>query len=268
MVMDKPKKKPLLISHRGAHKEAPENSCRAFEIALEDGVDGIETDVQLSSDGVPVLFHNATACHVTGDRKRISSYTCEQLQGLDIGKKGECIGIPTLSEALATFGGHTRLLIEIKSRKADRASGRSGELTDKVVAAIRCLPVGIRSAISILSFDPDVLSRASRAAPTQKCVLNTDGTGSWCVPVAELVRGSVVLDFLSAVCLEKKRLSARVVAWAHGRDLQVFTYCCNTRRQVERAVALGVDGIMSDKPGWLVGLFKPHAKGPVQSAKR
>lgn len=256
MVMDKPSKQPLLISHRGAHREAPENSCLAFERALEYGVDGIETDVQLSRDGVPVVFHNPTTYHVTGQRKRISAYTCEQLLAIDLGDEKTCVGIPTLAETLAVFGGRTRLFIEIKSRKPDRASGCSDELTDKVVAAIGCLPAGIRSTISILSFDPDVLERAKRAAPLLKCVLNTDGTGSWCVPVVDLVRGRTALDFLNTICLEKKKLSAQVVAWAHDRGLQVFTYCCNTRPQVERALTLGVDGIMSDKPGWLVGLFK------------
>lgn len=251
--------KPLLISHRGAYKEAPENSCQAFELALKYGVDGIETDVQLSSDGVPVLFHNPTACHVTGSRKRISSYTCEQLQALDLGENGACIEIPTLAETLTTFSRRTRLLIEIKSRKPDRVSGRSDELTDKVVATIAGLPNGIQSNIYILSFDPDVLIRAARSAPRLKYVLNTDGNGDWCVPVVDLMRGNAALDCLSVVCLEKKKLSSRAVAWAHAHDLDVFTYCCNTRSQVEQALALGVDGIMSDKPGWLVGLFKSHA---------
>jgi glycerophosphoryl diester phosphodiesterase len=251
--------RPLLISHRGAHKEAPENSCRAFEIALDYGVDGIETDVQLSSDGVPVLFHNPTAHHVTGSRKRVSSYSREQLQAIDLGEKGETIRIPTLTEALATFAKRTRLLIEIKSRKPDRTSGRSDALTDKVVAAITRLPSSIQADIYILSFDPDVLAQVNRKAPHLKCVLNTDGNGQWCVPVADLMRGAVVLDFLSVVCLEKKKLSAQVVTWAHAQGLDVFTYCCNTRAQLERALTLGVDGIMSDKPGWLVGLFKPRA---------
>ena len=251
-----PDHKPLLISHRGAHKEAPENSCEAFEIALAYGVDGIETDVQLSSDGVPVLFHNPTACHVTGSRKRISAYTCEQLQALDLGEEGACIGIPTLAETLTIFSRRTRLLIEIKSRKPDRVSGRSDELTDKVVATIACLPDGIQSNMYILSFDPDVLTRAARSAPHLKYVLNTDGNGDWCVPVADLMRGRGAMDFLSVVCLEKKKLSSRAVAWAHAQGLDVFTYCCNTRLQVERALALGVDGIMSDKPGWLVKTVK------------
>ncbi len=256
MSVDKPNKKPMLISHRGAHREAPENSCQAFEQALEYGVDGIETDVQLSSDGVPVLFHNPTTCHVTGQRKRISTYTCEQLQAIDLGDQTTCVGIPTLAEALAIFGGRTRLFIEIKSRKPDRASGCSDALTDKVVASIECLPGPIQSKISILSFDPDVLVRTYRAAPQLKCVLNTDGNGSWCVAHQDLMRSRVSLDFLRVVCLEKKSLSAGVVAWAHDRGMEIYTYCCNTRPQVERALALGVDGIMSDKPGWLVETVK------------
>ena len=256
MDADKAIKRPLLISHRGAHREAPENSCQAFERALEYGVDGIETDVQLTGDGVPVLFHNPTTSHVTGQRKRISAYTCEQLQAIDLGDGGGRIGIPTLTEALAVFARRTRLLIEIKSRKPDRISGRSGELTDKVVSVIEGLTGAIQSTISILSFDPEVLAQVNRLAPQLKCVLNTDGTGAWCLPVADLMRRNVRMDFLSAVCLEKKKLSEKVVAWAHDRGLQVFTYCCNTRPQVERALTLGVDGIMSDKPGWLVSIVR------------
>jgi len=255
-MMEITRKKPLLISHRGAHKEAPENSFRASELALAYGVDGIETDVQLSSDGVPVLFHNPTASHINGSRKRISSYTSEQLQTLNLGEKGGPIGIPTLAETLVSFSRRTRLLIEIKSRKPDQVSGRSDALTDKVVSAINRLPDTIQSNIYVLSFDPDVLIRTSRSAPQLKCVLNTDGTGDWCVPVADLIRGSVALDFLSVVCLERKKLSSQAIAWAHEHGLDVFAYCCNTRSQVERALTLGVDGIMSDKPGWLVGLVR------------
>jgi len=259
MLIDTPRKKTLLISHRGAHEEAPENSCEAFKIAVDHGVDGIETDVQLSRDGIPVLFHNPTAYHVSGSRKRISAYTYEQLQALDLRQKGPFVRIPTLADMLKRFSRRTRLLIEIKSRGPDRVSGRSAELTDKVVSAITCLPVGIQANIYILSFDPDVLARANQTAPQLQYVLNTDGSGAWCVPVATLMQGNPALDFLAAVCLEKKILSEEVIIWALKRGLKVFTYSCNTRPQVERALALGVDGIMSDKPGWLVGLFKPNA---------
>ncbi len=262
MVMDKPGKKPLLISHRGAHREAPENSCQGFELALGYGVDGIETDVQLSRDGVPVLIHDPTTCRVTGRRKRISAYTCDELQALDLGEDGACVGIPTLAEALEIFGSRTVLLIEIKSRKPDRISGRSRELTQKVVGQINCLPVTVRRKICLLSFDPDVLAQVNRIAPQLKCVLNTDGKGAWCVSVVDLLGGRIALDFLSAVCLETKHLSAQVVAWAHTRGMAVYTYCCNTRPQVERALALGVDGIMSDKPGWLVQFFQGRTQGP------
>jgi len=246
----------MLISHRGAHREAPENSRSGFEMALDYGVDGIETDVQLTRDGIPVLFHDATTYRVTGRRKRISAYTRDELKAFDLGRNGASEKIPTLAEALELFGNRTSLLIEIKSRKHDRLSGRSQALTDKVIAEIVPYSTGIREKIRVLSFDPDVLEQVNRAAPWLKCVLNTDGTGAWCVPAADLVRGRVALNFLSAVCLDKKDLSSQVVTWTHARGMEIFTYCCNTRPQVERALALGVDGIMSDRPGWLAGLFK------------
>jgi glycerophosphoryl diester phosphodiesterase len=110
--------------------------------------------------------------------------------------------------------------------------------------------------IRILSFDPDVLVRVKRMAPQLKCILNTDGRGPWCVPVADLMSGRASMAFLHAVCLEKKNLSAPVVEWAHEREIKALTYCCNTRPQVERALVLGVDGILSDKPGWLVSIVK------------
>lgn len=255
MTIEKPERKPLLISHRGAHREAPENSASGFEIALGYGVDGIETDVQLTRDGIPVLHHNATTSTITGLRKRISAYTAAELKALNLGRNTTREKILFFAETLKRFAGRTALFVEIKSRKHDRLAGRSQALTDKVLAEIMSLEAGIRDNIRILSFDPDLLVQANRTAPQLKCVLNTDGTGAWCVPVSDLVRGKTVLGFLSAVCLETKNLSGQVVTWAHGRGLQVFTYCCNTRPQVERALDLGVDGIMSDKPGWLVGLF-------------
>jgi len=256
MVMDKPSKKPLLISHRGAHREAPENSCQSFEWALAYGVDGIETDVQLSKDGVPMLYHDVTTSRVTGRRKRFSSYTCEQLQDLDLGEDGACIGIPTLVETLDLFAGRTMLFIEIKSKKHDRLAGRSLALTEKVVAELGGLKKSLREKVRILSFDPDVLKRTHQLAPGLKCVLNANGLDEWCVSSGDLMDKRVSMDFLYALNLERKSLSPDIVKWAQDRGMEIFTYCCNTRPKVERALALGVDGIMSDKPGWLVGFFK------------
>ncbi|MCP3953975.1 MAG: glycerophosphodiester phosphodiesterase [Desulfobacterales bacterium] len=254
--MDGIQKRPLLISHRGAHREVPENSCRGFELALEYGVDGIETDVQLSSDGVPMLYHDVTTYRVTGRRKRFSSYTCEQLQDLDLGEDGACIGIPTLAETLDLFVGRALLFIEIKSTKHDRLAGRSQALTEKVVAEISSLKTSLQETIRILSFDPDVLARTHQLAPGLKCVLNANGPDEWYVSSGDLIDKKVSMDFLNAVNLERKSLSPDMVKWAHDRGMEAFTYCCNTRPKVERVLAMGVDGIMSDKPGWLVGLVR------------
>ncbi len=252
----------MLISHRGAHREAPENSCQAFERALEYGIDGIETDVQLSEDGVPMLYHDVTTSKVTGRRKRFSSYTCEQLQNLDLGENGAGIGIPTLAEVLDLFAGRTRLFIEIKSKKHDRLAGRSLALTEKVVAELGGLKKSLREEIRILSFDPDVLIRTHQLAPALKCVLNANGLDKWCVSSGDLIGKRVSMAFLNALNLERKSLSADIVKWGQDRGMEIFTYCCNTHPKVERALAMNVDGIMSDKPGWLVRLFQDRNQGP------
>jgi glycerophosphoryl diester phosphodiesterase len=256
MLLDKHTKKPMLISHRGAHREAPENSYMGFKLAIDYGVDGIETDVQLSKDGVPMLYHDVTTSRVTGRRKRFSSYTCEQLQDLDLGKDGACIGIPTLAETLDLFAGRTMLFIEIKSKKHDRLAGRSQALTEKVIAKIGGLKTRLQGTIRILSFDPDVLTRTHQLAPGLKCVLNANGIDDWCVRSGDLIDKRVSMEFLNALNLERKSLSPDIVKWAHNRGMEIFTYCCNTRPQVMRALDLGVDGILSDKPGWLVNLIE------------
>ncbi|WP_182199469.1 glycerophosphodiester phosphodiesterase family protein [Paraliobacillus salinarum] len=77
--------KTIIYAHRGASKQAPENTLPAFELAYESGADGIETDVQLTKDGIPVLFHDENVRRTTNGTGFIQDYTFEQLQQLDAG---------------------------------------------------------------------------------------------------------------------------------------------------------------------------------------
>ncbi|MFB1050431.1 glycerophosphodiester phosphodiesterase [Paraliobacillus sp. JSM ZJ581] len=77
--------KTIIYAHRGASKHAPENTLPAFELAYESGADGIETDVQLTKDGIPILFHDETVRRTTNGTGFIQDYTFEQLQKLDAG---------------------------------------------------------------------------------------------------------------------------------------------------------------------------------------
>jgi glycerophosphoryl diester phosphodiesterase len=77
--------KPLIIAHRGASVFAPENTLAAFQRAIDDGAEGIEFDVRLAKDGVPVVFHDATLSRVSVERGLLSHYTSAELQKIDVG---------------------------------------------------------------------------------------------------------------------------------------------------------------------------------------
>ncbi|MFW5958267.1 MAG: glycerophosphodiester phosphodiesterase, partial [Desulfosalsimonas sp.] len=77
---------PWIIAHRGAMAEAPENSQAAFDLAFFYDVHGIEFDVQMTADGVPVVFHDNTLRRVTGRRTTVADTRFSELSDLDFGK--------------------------------------------------------------------------------------------------------------------------------------------------------------------------------------
>ena len=76
---------PLIIGHRGASAYAPENTLAAFRLALEAGADGVEFDVQLAKDGVPVVIHDSTLKRTGGRRERVAELTSNEVAGVDVG---------------------------------------------------------------------------------------------------------------------------------------------------------------------------------------
>lgn len=113
----KPDRSKLLgrhYAHRGLFNNngpAPENSLAAFRLAVENGY-GIEMDVQLSKDGIPVVFHDATLKRMCGVDGNVWNYTLAELKQLRLASSDE--QIPTFEEALATIAGKTPIIVEYK----------------------------------------------------------------------------------------------------------------------------------------------------------
>lgn len=103
-------------AHRGYHNKGmgiPENSLTAFGRAIENGY-GIELDVQLTKDRIPVVFHDYTLDRVCGVKGRVSDFTVDELSAFSLnGVEGE--RIPTFAEVLEYIGGRVPLLVEIKA---------------------------------------------------------------------------------------------------------------------------------------------------------
>ena len=102
---------PRLAAHRGATSQAPENSLAAIRRAFERGADGVEVDVRLSADRVPVLCHDEDTGRVAGVARRVAEQTAAELAALELGG-GE--RIPTLREALAVVPEGKILWLDLK----------------------------------------------------------------------------------------------------------------------------------------------------------
>ena len=140
-------------AHRGLwNEERPENSAAAFSAAVERGY-GLETDVRLTKDKVPVLFHDDTLTRMCGDERRVIDCTYAELTELYLKKSTE--KIPTLQDILEIAGGKVPLLIELKGEDM------STELCDVIAPMLD----GYGDMLTVESFNPILLSRMKKLRP-------------------------------------------------------------------------------------------------------
>ncbi|HEX9075950.1 MAG TPA: glycerophosphodiester phosphodiesterase family protein, partial [Anaerolineae bacterium] len=143
--------KTLIIAHRGASNWAPENTLAAFQRACALGADGIELDVTLTRDGVPVVIHDDTVDRTTNGKGAVAQMTLEEIRSLDAGSwysaefRGE--KIPTLAGVLQAVGQCGLVDIELKGTKL-KADGLEA-------AAIRAVEsAGMHERVILSSFNP------------------------------------------------------------------------------------------------------------------
>lgn len=248
---------PLCIAHRGARQEAPENTWSSIERALAYPIDGIELDVQMSIDGVPFLFHDETLWRVARKRKRVAALTFGELTRMEWGAwfgsayKGE--PLMTLESLLAKVNRCPRWLIEIKSSSRDQRNGHALRLTELVAGMIkRASQPAIIQRLMILSFNPQVLAFAHNLAPELRYVLNLTGKE----PVESLDHLPISPRQLWAVDVNISRLSQAHLQWARAHQLKLLVYTVNGPRQLKKALTYGVNGMISDHPGWLTQQIK------------
>ncbi len=124
--------KGTLYAHRGLHDNAtdhPENSLAAFKLAVDAGF-GIELDVQVSKDGIPVVFHDEKLERMTGKPGVIADYTLDELQHFKLGSSDETI--PRFSDVLALVNGQVPLIVELKTEAAKLGvAPKAAELLDQ-----------------------------------------------------------------------------------------------------------------------------------------
>jgi glycerophosphoryl diester phosphodiesterase len=233
---------PLVIAHRGASHDAPENTLAAFRLAWEQGADAIETDLRLTDDGAIVAFHDDDGARLLRDPRRIRDLTLDELRALDAGawKGSRWTGerVPTLAEVLATVPEGKHIVLELKE--------------DVVEPLARELAAAPNERVTLIAFDAEILARAKRALPRCRALWLF---GSY---APTLHRGRVLGEWLvekvrhhglDGVDLRlSSRLNRHTVAPLHEAGLAIFVYTVNGATACERCARLGLHGITTDRP--------------------
>ena len=223
--------------HRGASGYAPENTLPAFELALEQGADGFELDVQLTRDDAVVVIHDETLERTTDGTGWVADHSLEQLRALDASAGRERFGgvlIPTLDEvlALAKQSGAT-VNIELKN---DRMAYRG--LEERVLEIVAEAELA----------DQVILSSFNHYSQARLRELTT-------IPLGALYNDSLYRPWryvmnlgVQAIHPAFKAVNGKLVAKSHAAGLKVHTWTVNAPDDIARMVAIGVDAVITNYP--------------------
>jgi glycerophosphoryl diester phosphodiesterase len=225
---------PLAIAHRGASAIAPENTLRAFAAAVDLGYHYVETDVHATADGVLVAFHDPNLDRLTDLSGAIEFHPLASVRAALVGGSEQ---IPLLDEVLESWP-DLRINIDPKS---DRAA-------DLLIRALRR-----HAALERVCVGSFVIRRLREMRRVFGPALCTSAAPSEALR-ARVASLGPALGWGAADCLQvpPRRgpvpiVDARLLTWAHARALQVHVWTINSRREMRRLLALGVDAIMSDR---------------------
>jgi len=260
--------KTLVFGHRGACAYAPENTLAAFKLALEMGADGIELDVTLTQDGVPVIIHDGAVDRTTNGKGLINQMAYDQVKQLDAGSwfnekfRGE--KIPTLEQVLTEIAPRGIVNIELKTESLRPWPAHSENLSQaqraklsiqvffglfensKLEAAVAQVVAQTRTADRVLisCFNPFFLNRMQTLAPHLKrgylyaSFLPIFIARGWLLPLAQpnaLHPNAAMVTPAYATRAKRK-----------GYPLNVWTV--DDPAEMKRLADLGVNSIMTNKP--------------------
>ncbi len=249
--------RPLIMAHRGDPSSAPENTLLSMEMAVEVGVDILETDVRMTRDQELVLFHDDTLERTIGQPGTVNDYTLDDLQEFDAGAlfttdegktfpfRGKGLKIVTLREALARFP-DIRFNLDIKDKDPLAPSLLASMIHD----------LEREDSVIVASFHSDQIKRFRKIMPT----------------VATAAGPDEVRRFVLATKIRLKRLAGRIlyrafqiplsygpltvvtpqfIRFAHQNNLAVHAWTINDGTTMEHLIDIGVDGIFTDDPALL-----------------
>lgn len=226
-----PSRSPLVVAHRGDHREHPENTLAAVQAAIDVGADMVEIDVHLAADGEVVVVHDATFQRLWGDPRPVASMDTAAIRALGGGEWR----VPLLRDVLVlSVATGVPVVIDQKTPEAAVAAARLVEEAGLLDTTVFCgeLP-GLRA--------------IRRVSPAARMFLNSDGLAPPDVRVLGVLRPEMYN-------VEHSTLAPVLVEALHNLGIGISVWSPNVPGDLERLLGMGVDSIMSDSVSDLRGL--------------
>jgi glycerophosphoryl diester phosphodiesterase len=246
-----------IIGHRGASHDAPENTLASIRLAWKQNADASETDVHLTKDGQIVVIHDFNTRRVGKRNRKVAEQTLAELKQLDVGvwKGPPWAGerIPTLAEYLAAIPPGKRLFIEIKC---------GPEIIPRLVDVIRAAHKRPEQTC-LIGFSYEVMQAAKRELPELKCywiveLKKNRETGRFTPQLATLIRKAKDADLDGIDFGDSPVLDREFVGKLKQSGLGVYTWTVDSVQEAKRLEQAGVDGITTNRPGYLKESLMGH----------
>lgn len=230
--------RPLIMGHRGAMGHAPENTMASFRLAHEMGVEAVECDIHLTADGHLVVIHDDTVDRTTNGTGSVEALTLAEIEALDAGSSydarfaGE--KVPTL-EALLSWGKAVGMPVIIEVKPTFQIE----TVIEKLVETVERLGVGEQ--IAVISFDHHIPLGIKKRQRNWVAGALYVGRMVDPVGVARAAQANGVLPHFMYVTPD-------LIKTMHDERMWVGTWCPNSERELQHAIAMGADMIGTNYP--------------------
>jgi glycerophosphoryl diester phosphodiesterase len=235
-----------IIAHRGASHAAPENTLAAAKLAWAEGADALEVDVHLTKDGKLAIIHDENTKRVAGVALAVAQSTMEELRRLDVGrwKHPQYAGekIPALEDVLREVPRGKRIFIEVKGGP------------EVIPPLERCLTNARLSPeqVVIIAFDFATVAEAKRSMPHHAAAwILDDDARTRATGLEEFLRRSREAGFDGIDLSVRWSIDGALVQRAREAGLKFYVWTVDDPAAARRLAAAGVDGLTTNRPGWL-----------------
>jgi len=224
----------MIIAHRGASADAPENTLAAIELAIKEGADWVEIDVQETREGEVVVIHDRDLKKISGSGLQVFEASLAELQNVDIGSwKDPSFSdqrVPTLQQVLALCKNRIKIVIELKYY------GQEIRLEKRVADLVET--AGMQDQIVVMSLSYAGIQKMKSIRPQWMVGLLAS------VAIGDITR--LEADFFA---INASFANRAFIKQMHRRNLKVMVWTVNDPISMSAMISKGVDGIITDKPG-------------------